>query len=93
MATADNEQPGEGAGLAVDGNNNSFWHSSWEPYKALPASITLDLGEKYDVNVIKYLPRKDQADLPNGAITKYNLLCKYRRNNIYKASGSRNVGS
>lgn len=47
-ATADSSASGEGADKAIDGNNNTKWHSSWSSgHPVCPLSITLDLGDQY----------------------------------------------
>lgn len=57
--------------LAIDGDPATFWHTEFNPAKAVPPqSITLDLGGSYDVSMLTYLPRQD---LNTGRITSYNI--------------------
>lgn len=55
-ATATSEQPGEGAGLAIDGNVNTIWHSSWSNTQ-FPVTFTIELAEQSHVDMIRYSPR------------------------------------
>lgn len=69
--SADSEQSGGGIENAFDNNESTFWHSSWNPYIGLPATVTIDLGETATVSRFTYLPRQDGVS--NGQITKYSL--------------------
>jgi galactosylceramidase len=69
-ASATSNAPGYEPGNAIDGDERTFWHSSWEPVAPLPQSITLDLGGTFEVDMITYLPRQNG---PNGIITEYNV--------------------
>lgn len=71
VVTADSEQGSGPIENAFDNNENTFWHSSWNPYIALPATVTIDLGETATVNRFTYLPRQDNNS--NGQITQYSL--------------------
>ena len=77
-ATADSSASGEGADKAIDGNNNTKWHSSWsDGHPVCPLSITLNLGEQYDdVYQLRYLPRQDSSNgnpQYNGTILGYEI--------------------
>src|SRR5699024_6768976 len=41
------------------------------PYEELPQHITIDLGDTYEVDTLKYVPRKDGEQ--NGTITSYHI--------------------
>ncbi len=59
-ATADSAQSGNPASYAIDGNNNTFWHSEYSPTLVpLPHQITIDMKSTYTVGSITYLPRQD----------------------------------
>jgi O-glycosyl hydrolase len=71
-ATATSAQDGYPPSNAIDGNPNTLWHTAWSPVRVYPPqSITLDLGNDYNVNGLLYLPRQDGN--PNGIITQYNV--------------------
>ncbi|AYE33274.1 alpha-N-acetylglucosaminidase TIM-barrel domain-containing protein [Clostridium septicum] len=74
-ATATSEHPNVGteglASFAIDGNENTIWHTNYETSNPLPQSITLNLGGEYEVNKFTYLPRRGNST--NGNITKYRL--------------------
>lgn len=58
------------ASKAIDGNPNSIWHTAYNNNE-MPQSITIDLGEEYNINKFSYLPR--QGGGVNGIITGYKL--------------------
>lgn len=55
-ATATSEQSGEGASLAIDGDANTIWHSSWNDTQ-FPVTFTIELAEKSHVDIVRYTPR------------------------------------
>lgn len=59
------------ASLAIDGNNNTIWHSLWDGDQMENLWFTLDLGEIKDVSQMTYLPRQGNSE--NGIITSYEL--------------------
>ncbi len=69
--TAHSEHPGYGAALAIDGDPDTFWHTSYEngevPY---PHRLTIDLGKSVALSGFKYLPRQDMR---NGWFTDYEF--------------------
>jgi hypothetical protein len=71
-ATASSFQPDQGnePAKAVDGLENSFWHSAWNPRAPLPQWITVDQGALGPVACLTYLPRQSGT---NGIITDYAL--------------------
>lgn len=75
--TSDNENPLAGSegpiGLAFDGDPSTFWHSSYTPYKALPAAVEINMNKVYTINQFSYLPRQSGK---NGIITQYSLYYK-----------------
>ncbi|MBL4935998.1 discoidin domain-containing protein [Clostridium sp. YIM B02515] len=56
------------ASNALDGDINTFWHSSWSTYVPLPQSLTINLHGTYMINQLRYLPRQTSE---NGRITLY----------------------
>ncbi|KAH7075132.1 hypothetical protein FB567DRAFT_504656 [Paraphoma chrysanthemicola] len=57
--TVSDFQPGNPGTNAIDQNNNTLWHSQYEPAIALPHRATLDLGIATWFNGFTYLPRQD----------------------------------
>ncbi|MFT5847916.1 discoidin domain-containing protein [Psychroserpens sp.] len=73
LFVSDEHPTGDNDGLnAVDGNNNTFWHSDYStnPDSAHPHEIALDLGNNSFISGIEYLPR--QAGV-NGRIANYEI--------------------
>lgn len=55
---------------AVDGDENTIWHSGYQAADKLPVSITIELDEAHVLNQIDYLPRQNSR---NGHVTKYMI--------------------
>ena len=56
----------------LDGNRATFWHTEWyQRTAALPHSLVLNLGARYQVDGFRYLPRQDGS--PNGTIAGYQF--------------------
>lgn len=53
---------------AVDGNENTIWHSGYQSSDKLPVSIVVKLDKAYNLNQIDYLPRQNSK---NGHVTEY----------------------
>ena len=72
--TTNNEQSDMGTegpiSYAFDGNLSTIWHTSYSPYKNLPAEVIVDMNKTYDINKLTYIPRSSGT---NGNITKYSL--------------------
>jgi len=60
-----------GPGKAIDGDARTHWRSGKADDQPLPATLTIDLGEKREVNGFTYLPRQDPPD--DGNVTGYVL--------------------
>lgn len=56
--------------LALDGDPDTHWHTRWFNVDPLPQSIMVNLGGKYTISKLGYLPRPDEG---NGTITAYNV--------------------
>ncbi|WP_283692914.1 alpha-N-acetylglucosaminidase TIM-barrel domain-containing protein [Clostridium perfringens] len=86
-ATATSEHPDVGneglAKFAIDGKENTIWHTKYNPVEELPQSITLELGGSYEINKFTYLPR---SGAKNGNITKYELHVSEDGNDFRKIS-------
>ena len=60
-------------GNAIDGNENTFWHSNWADKDQRHSGnhrIKANFSEAQTVNTFEYLPRKSGT---NGTIKKFNL--------------------
>lgn len=68
-ATASSHQPGEEPEKAVDGDDNTQWHSNWNDPN-LPITFEIDMQLAYDLDKFEYLPRHDAG---NGTILQYDL--------------------
>lgn len=68
----DSEQPGEGeARQAIDGDPNTYWHTRWEGEEPRPPhEIQIDLGSRYTLDGITFLPRQGND---HGRIAEYEL--------------------
>ena len=74
-AKADSEQAGYEAALAVDGDEETFWHTAWEPESAaLPHELVVDLGRTVNVTGFTALPRQDGN--ANGRIDAFALYLR-----------------
>ncbi len=61
------------AEYAIDGNNNTIWHTEWSGAAPRPPhEIQIDLGASYDINGFAYLPR--QSSQENGRIADYEFF-------------------
>ncbi|MBW1595642.1 TIM-barrel domain-containing protein [Streptomyces sp. JJ38] len=60
------------AANAIDGDRATHWHTAWSNSPdPLPHEIQLDLGARYAVDGLSYLPRQDGGD--NGRIGSYEV--------------------
>jgi glucose/arabinose dehydrogenase len=60
------------AANAFDGNPASLWHTEWYLQDPLPPhELRIDLGDRYNVDGFRYLPRQDGLD--NGNIADYEF--------------------
>ena len=53
---------------AVDGDENTIWHSGYQSSDKLPVSIVVKLDKAYNLNQVDYLPRQNSK---NGHVTEY----------------------
>ena len=72
VVSADSYQGGNEAKLAIDGKNDTFWHTAWgsnEPKH--PHQIIIDMAKNYMVTAITYLARQDGNT--NGMVKAYEI--------------------
>lgn len=70
-ASASSFQPCDGPENAIDGANESLWHTPWDLSAALPQWIQLDFGAEYTLAGLLYTPR--QSGGPNGIILAWSI--------------------
>ncbi len=67
--TIDEEAP---ASQAIDGDEDTFWHSEWGDYEApLPHYLQIDLGAAEEITGFVYTPRQDGQE--NGWILDWEF--------------------
>nr|WP_231571114.1 discoidin domain-containing protein [Paenibacillus sp. VKM B-2647] len=75
------------AANVLDGSNETVWSTKLDGSAPLPQSITLNLGTKFSVNKLNYLPIQYLST--NGIITAYNVYVSMDNINYTKvASGT-----
>ncbi len=71
VAKADSQQVGYEAPLAIDGDPDTIWHTTWgaqaTPY---PHNLVIDLQSAQTLSGMTYLPRQDMS---NGRIARYEI--------------------
>lgn len=78
---ADSWQGGNEPEKVLDGNQNTFWHTQWNPNNApMPHQITIDMKSSRYVNGLTYLPRQDGSQ--NGNIGQHKVYCSNDGNNF-----------
>lgn len=71
--TCDSQQPGNECSKAIDGNRDTFWHTTWGSSDPKPPhTYTIDMKSTQSVNGISMLPRQDGS--PNGWIGRHNVF-------------------
>jgi galactose oxidase len=71
--TCDSQQPGNECSKAIDGNGDTFWHTTWGSSDPKPPhTYTIDMKSTQNVNGISMLPRQDGS--PNGWIGRHNVF-------------------
>ena len=66
------ESTDEDCDKAIDSNDNTYWHSQYNPTDdPLPHRITIDMGKVYNVRSLTYLPRQDGVS--NGNIGNWRI--------------------
>ena len=72
VVSADSQHGGNEAKLAIDGKNDTFWHTEWgnnEPQ--CPHTLIIDMVNSYKVTAITYLARQDGNQ--NGMVKTYEV--------------------
>ena len=74
VISVDSEHNDNKASLAIDGKNDTFWHTNWswgggDP--VCPHNIVIDMAKIYNVSAITYLARQD--DNENGTVKEYEV--------------------
>ncbi len=70
--TADSQQGGYEASLAIDGNPETIWHTAWgEQATPHPHELVIDLKNAQPIQGLTYLPRQDMS---NGRIAEYAIF-------------------
>lgn len=70
-ASSAQDDAGEGAKMAIDGDPNTIWHSSWRPTtKQHPHTFTIDLGSEEELSAFAYTPRSNNTA---GLVEKFRL--------------------
>ena len=67
---AGTSQQGQGPELAMDGNPDTLWHSSWDGCTTEEMWFTMDMKQEQSVSLLKYVPRSKQK---NGLILQYEI--------------------
>lgn len=76
----------QSANMAIDGNENTIWHTKWDRSDKTPF-ITIELNKEYDITKLSYTPR--QSGNYNGNILEYNIYTSLDGENYTKVkSGS-----
>lgn len=57
---------------ALDGDEQTLWHSDWAYKAGMPQYLTVDLGRDYDLTDVTFLPRQDGGT--NGDIFEAEVL-------------------
>jgi galactose oxidase len=69
---SDQNSAGEAAGLVLDGDRGSFWHSKYDNGLVnLPHSLTINFGGTRNIAGVMILPRQD--GIPNGHIGGFTV--------------------
>lgn len=73
--TCDSSQGGNGCNLAIDGNNNTFWHSQYGPTTVqLPHFIQVDMKTAQSIQQVSLEPRQDGVN--NGHIGQHIIAVR-----------------
>lgn len=71
LVSASSEAAESPAANAIDGDEQTFWHSSYAQGATLPQDIVVDLGGMYNLQQVNYLARQDGSH--NGDIVHYRI--------------------
>ncbi|KAJ6436414.1 galactose oxidase [Purpureocillium lavendulum] len=71
--SCDSQESGNECNNAVDGNNGTLWHTSYQRINP-PHNITVDMGSLQNMNGLSMLPRQDGND--HGGILRHEVLVR-----------------
>ncbi len=72
VVSADSQHSGNEAKLAIDGKNETFWHTEyWGSEPTCPHTLVVDMGTPYKVTAFTYLTRQDGNE--NGMVKAYEI--------------------
>ncbi|KAM3556153.1 hypothetical protein MY1884_005214 [Beauveria asiatica] len=72
QVSCDSEESGNDCWKAIDGDNNTLWHTKYSgSAPGPPHTITLDMGSTHNINGISVLPRQDNNQ--NGWIARHEV--------------------
>lgn len=83
--TCDSFQQGNECQDAIDGNTNTFWHTNYDNGGPQPPhTITVDMGQSYNMNGVSLMPRQDGNN--HGLIARHELYVSTDGNNWEKVA-------
>ena len=72
VVSYDSQHSGNEAAKAIDGRNDTFWHTEWEGTEpACPHTLIVDMGQTYNITAFTYLSRQDGNQ--NGSVKAYEF--------------------
>ncbi len=72
VVSVDSQQGGNEARLAIDGKNDTFWHTQWGAVEPnCPHTLIVDMAQTYNISAITYLSRQDGNH--NGMVKAYEF--------------------
>lgn len=72
VVSVDSQEKNHPATHAFDGNPSTFWHTEWlKKQPNYPHELVIDLGARYDVDALRYLPRPGGG---NGSIGTFQVF-------------------
>ena len=72
VVSYDSQHSGNEAAKAIDGRNDTFWHTEWEGTEpACPHTLIVDMGQTYNITAFTYLSRQDGNQ--NGMVKAYEF--------------------
>ncbi|CEJ92113.1 hypothetical protein VHEMI07786 [[Torrubiella] hemipterigena] len=84
--TCDSYETGNECEKAIDGDNNSFWHTNYDVNGGPqpPHTITVDMGQTFNINGVSVKPRQDGNN--HGLIARHELYVSTDKNNWEKVA-------
>ena len=73
VVSYDSQHSGNEARLAIDGKNDTFWHTEYQGSEpSCPHNIVIDMANTYQITAITYLSRQDGSQ--NGMVKQYEIF-------------------